>query len=980
MSEKTSKKGIIFNLLVLLSAAVLLVVAFFNRGFLTQRKNYTFESSSEVAFGRGGNILVIDNGKRSLLLLDKNENIIRRYDGGTAKSAFYYACYAVQAEDGSIYVADITYGSRGNMLDSERIIRLDGSKAKTVFEIDYSKYKTKDTPLQYGRILELKESGGRIYFLLDTVDTIEVKCIEPDGSVTDAGSVAASGVKNDAAYDIETGTVAVINRTGEISLYDVSSGEVKSVTVPAGLMPYSISAGNGEVYYTELNEKTVRHFSVDSPDSSTVYSSFDVIPFKLFASGNGTDVLVTDQIGFYRLAGGQDGGASQEYVENAKVSYFLKEIMTWAVLIAGGLCLLYIIIVILKTVIKAALHSENALRIVLIVVAVAAMSFVVAYTLSGQVMSSGTDASEKQVSLFSKVLLAEIDKEALLELDEPSDYGTESFTRLKAPLDSHTMDSYDDGDYFYYILYRRISGNVVMVMDYEDTMPCTMPMYVDDPEDNDYSAVLHNGKTIALSEVSAYGSWSFQLTPIYDDNGNIIGELEVGQSLDSLRRQQREVGINLALNAVTGTVVIVMIMLELTFLIAFYQKKKKENELDNAEKVPVRSIMFLSYLADSMQDAFIAILCAQLYKGGLPVPDGVAVALPMSAQLLMMAVFSLVAGSLAEKFGSRRILTLGMAVQLSGFICCFIFGTYWGILAGKMLIGSGMGIVYVACNTVASTGDDPEKSANAFAGVAAGVISGLTIGAGLASVLISIGGWKLIYLMGAVILVMGVAITASSTDVRTGKKSAQAGEKSEITFREFFFNRRVLGFFALILVPFMMALSYREYFFPLFAEEHGITEVRIGQIYLVCGMMVIYIGPYLSSLLLKRFGVLRSVIGASAALGLGMLLFVVYPNTVSVIAGVVILSIVISFAYTCQYSYFERTPESSAFGEGRSMGIYSVFESIGQTIGPVAYGALLAFGYRKGIGIFSAAMLALVMIFALTMIKYRNIYKESRDE
>jgi hypothetical protein len=55
--------------------------------------------------------------------------------------------------------------------------------------------------------------------------------------------------------------------------------------------------------------------------------------------------------------------------------------------------------------------------------------------------------------------------------------------------------------------------------------------------------------------------------------------------------------------------------------------------------VPVRTLMFVSYLADSMQDAFIAILCSQLYKGGLPFSDGVAVALPMSAQLLMMALF-----------------------------------------------------------------------------------------------------------------------------------------------------------------------------------------------------------------------------------------------------------------------------------------------------------------------------------------------------
>jgi hypothetical protein len=54
------------------------------------------------------------------------------------------------------------------------------------------------------------------------------------------------------------------------------------------------------------------------------------------------------------------------------------------------------------------------------------------------------------------------------------------------------------------------------------------------------------------------------------------------------------------------------------------------------------------------------------------------------------------------------------------------------------------------------------------------------------------------------------------------------------------------------------------------------------------------------------------------------------------------------------------------------MGVHSVFESIGQTLGPIAYGALLAFGYRKGIGFFCAAMFALILIFLLLQWKERK--------
>ena len=49
------------------------------------------------------------------------------------------------------------------------------------------------------------------------------------------------------------------------------------------------------------------------------------------------------------------------------------------------------------------------------------------------------------------------------------------------------------------------------------------------------------------------------------------------------------------------------------------------------------------------------------------------------------------------------------------------------------------------------------------------------------------------------------------------------------------------------------------------------------------------------------------------------------------------------------------------------MGVYSVFESLGQTFGPIVYGAALAMGYRNGIWILAGIMLALAVAFALLM-------------
>ena len=89
------------------------------------------------------------------------------------------------------------------------------------------------------------------------------------------------------------------------------------------------------------------------------------------------------------------------------------------------------------------MQKENVLRVVLIVAASLAVSFVLAYSLLAQLLATNTDASSKQVALFSELIMTEIDsnRDALLALDSPSDYGSEAFNTLKETLDVPTWNS-----------------------------------------------------------------------------------------------------------------------------------------------------------------------------------------------------------------------------------------------------------------------------------------------------------------------------------------------------------------------------------------------------------------------------------------------------------------------------------------------------------------------------------------------------------
>ena len=936
----------------------------------------------------GGGELVVDDGQTTLFLLDADGAIVRRYDGGSIDGAFFYACHAVAAPDGSIYVADIVYGSRGALLEQERIIKLSEDGRSVVYEEDYTGLPEKNIPLQNGLILELQEHEGQIYFTKRSGGTVTVYRLNERDEPEEVGHASISGTLNDASYDPATGVLFVSTRKGLILRADLKTGVVHNLSGEARL-PMDIAARNGQIYYVEPYNKTVWHRSLAGKQENEEFYRFETIPRKLDVSTDGRNLLVTDGEIFYRLTGDDNYHcADEEAVSEAEISFYPRVLAVWAALILGAAIAAYFLYKLLLKLLFVITHNETALRALLIMLASMGVAFVLSYSLLNQILAGNLSASTEKASMFAEILMSKVDVDALLSIQKPEDSDTQAFRDMKQELDAHVWASYSNGDYYYYLIWRRNDDVISCIMDFEGVHPSWEPSY--EYGGNVYTDVLETGEGAASSEISSYGAWTFVLVPILDEDGNVVAELEVGQDLNELRRSQNRLQQDLLISVTISSIVVTMFLLELTFLLRSLENKASDSLKDPTEQLPLRTLMFLSYVADSMQDAFIAVLLSTLYDGSLPVNDGVAIALPMSLQLLAMAIFSLFGGRFAERHGVRQGLSVGFAVQCAGFATCLLTGSFLGILVGKLFIGIGMGVVYVSCNTAASMGRDEAHTESAFADVSAGILSGITIGAGLSSVLLSMGGYRLIYLTGAILLSMGLALAFFYTPHTRmgwggGRRRRPVREKQEkksggMSVFRFLTSRRIAVFFLFLLLPFMMSLAYREYFFPLYASESGLSETRVGQIYLLCGLMGLYIGPPLSGWILRKFGPKRAIVLASSLIVGNFAFFIVHPSLSGVIAGVFILSFVISFAYTCQYAYYDTLDEIREYGSGAAMGIYSMAESLGQTLGPMIYGVLLSFGYRKGIASYAVLMSAALLLFVMLSGRRRKATQEETAE
>lgn len=951
MQDNTRKK-----LALILGAACLLLAAlcwvfrplFTDAPFSTA---YAFDGPSGVFPGESGRLYIIDQGKKTVLITDGQGKLLRSIDCGTdGDSEPYYASLVAEGADGSIYVADTRYAGQGTRISQERIFRYDadGENGTCIYLIDYEAIE-QEAPLQYGNILSLREENGALVFTRKTDNGLAVCQLDlASGRLQSAGYDLPGQHISDA--DAEPGTLRPIftNRLGQVCT--VTDGATE-VLLDEGRTSWMLCAEEGRIYYSDIAANAVLCYDLETGREEIVLEAPDILYGVQTAGGR---LYTTDYMGYYML---EDGEAS--YVDALTYSQPLLRCALWAALFLGGLLAVAVAYLLLAP----ALHrpkSELFQRMAIVLGVSLCMGCLVGYITITQMVSNQKATVMEQLNLFCDILVENTDTEALANIDSLADYKGEDFNQVKEPLDALTRMGYENGMYYYYAIYSTDGEIIYTIMDFEETLPARYPVYAYGEEG--YTEVLAEGESVEFGgDVSSYGSWAFVLKPIRDAAGEPMAIMEVGTNLDDLDSQIQELVKEVALTILSMAVVLLMIIVEIIFYAEHRERKRKNLALPGlAAQFPLRLLIFLAYLVDCMQDAFVSILANQLYTPILGIPQSVGAALPLSAQVFAAAVMAFLGGGLSRKAGVKKTLVGGFLLEITGCLLCGAGGTYFSLLGGKAVIGMGLGLIIVSLNAIAARGEDEAESAKAFTDISAGTLAGVTAGAGVGSIILSFGHYSMVYFAGAAILLIGLVLSFSGRDY---KEVAVAKAKEEVGFFRFLFNRQVITFLLLMLLPFLMGLSFREYFFPIYAAELGMSETMIGRLYLICGLLVIYAGPQLTGKLIARLGGKWTVTLASALIIAAPLLYVAIPTLATTIVGVLLLSVAISFGYAAQSTYYSELPSVEHYGGGRAMGIYSLFENIGQTIGPMIYGLAMMLGYRSGLGLIGGAMLALLLLF-----------------
>jgi len=323
---------------------------------------------------------------------------------------------------------------------------------------------------------------------------------------------------------------------------------------------------------------------------------------------------------------------------------------------------------------------------------------------------------------------------------------------------------------------------------------------------------------------------------------------------------------------------------------------------------------------------------AARYPGG---DDPFRVGLAMGIYGLTQAILQIPFGLASDRFGRKRVITIGLVVFALGSFLAAAAPTLGWLIAGRSLQGAGAVSAAVTALLADQTRDEVRTKAMALVGGSIGLMFAFSLVAG--PILASwIGLAGLFAITGVLALACIVIVHRWTPPEPSVHKEQPRGRLADVVWQKPLL-RLNLGVFVLHAVQLAMWVAI-----PALLVSAGLPAAQHWQVYLPA-ILLSFVVMAATLFPLERRGYLRAVflwsVGLVGLVQLGLLLVVPAPQLPALA--------ILLFVFFCGFNVLEASQPSLAsrlappHARGAALGVYNTLQSLGFFAGGVAGGWLL---------------------------------------
>ena len=948
-------------------------------------------------YEESGERYVIANGNTSILVLNGADEYVRTISGGKEVQGFYYAQTLAADGEGNLYVHDRLLGDNGKDVAAERIAAYDsgGAFVSYLFELPHD---LESNGENRNRIHGMTWRDGDLLFVRVDQDSFALCRLDTEtGELTEEAVYAYPEAYRYLMYAAVSDDLQVYFSDKLGSVWRAETGGAHTCLYDAAdyatedfySVATQLSCGpDGSVYFNDVGQREIRRILPDGAVETAVGqgaplaqqpAAFNELPIYSYLDVTARGEIVAIYCEYYYDESYGDyiydycvsveDGEGTPLLNTAEVDKSAGvQAMGWAACAA-----LALLAVLLLCGIGCVIHSgwmrritaKGRIQLAVIVAAVLSAAMVCSVLVNDLNQRYVEERSSKMANMA--VLMArDFDPEDIRSMDSPADYDSEAYRRIDQSVKEIMLSGTND-DGAYCTLYREINGIVCIIYSDEGLNNVVYPMsgvFEGSVEAEIYATGIPQ-QASAFS--SADGHYTFTEAPIMDENGEVIGLIEVGTDLYAFTAANEALIQETLLTVLMIVVTCVLLFSEATVFFEALRRNRQERKRHIARDVGIiRPIVFLLFFAGNMSTAFLPVYGMGLWDASMGMQQEVAAALPLSAEVFFTAVTSLLGGFSVGWLGTKKQIVLGGAFVIAGLGLCGFAPTLWYLIGGSVVLGIGEGLMLVALNTFISNYGEEEQRNRGFSGYNAAYLSGVNCGTVVGSLAAEQFGYRNVFYIAVAISLVSLILAAVCLYQQAGGGEEEKEEKGMSTLR-FLLRPRVLVFFLFMLTPYLICASFLSYFFPIFGEENGLSTSFVAQAFLISGVIAIYLGPTLTRVVSKRLGDRGGLILATAIYVAAFAIFALHPTVGTCFAIIAMLAVADSFGLSMQAVYFSALPEVRLYGSGKAMGINSMVESIAQTVGPMIFAAVLLLGVEQGVMLLAQGVGALLLVFILSV-------------
>ncbi|MCP4370677.1 MAG: MFS transporter [Deltaproteobacteria bacterium] len=412
----------------------------------------------------------------------------------------------------------------------------------------------------------------------------------------------------------------------------------------------------------------------------------------------------------------------------------------------------------------------------------------------------------------------------------------------------------------------------------------------------------------------------------------------------SLVISEKVIGIFLKktiLDAATILLISIFFCVEIMLLFFIGLNRKKSEPGNRFNTRIIRPVAFVYFFAIDIVVSFIPLYMKDLYFDFplLFFSKEMSLGLPITVQMAFTAVSILIVGNWCDKKGWQQPFFFGLAFSGLGYFIAYTSASPITFLAALATAGFGYGLSYISAQNFVTTYSLPEKKAQGLSEYYAGCIAGSLCGVVTGGMLAEQIGYARVFGIGFVLMAgvfLGAFFLMKPYFAKSGKKPGKTIDP-KLSLFSFFMNRQIASLVFLNLLPASILLvGFLNYFVPVYLREKGISQSDIGRIFMIYGICVIYMAPFLTKKLNAARYSISYITLAGILSSLTLLTFWVSSGYTAVVVSILFLGLGASFN-AIRNAYFLNLDISKKLGEGLATSLFFFLARMGQAIGPVIF-------------------------------------------